>query len=284
VYVSDASIAVRSTELRAFLRAQRQRLVPTEVGLPSAPGRRARGLRRDDVAELAGVSVSWYAQFELGRTIGASPRTVSAIARALRLDEHETAYLFALTRTPVPSAETIPADTVTPELRAVVERFEGGAAIVFGRRYDVLAANPIAAWLGFVGDEDGLERNIVWRVFTHAPLRERFLDWQRLARRAAGYLRDGYGRHVGDQAYEELIAALHRTSPEFTQFWEQHRVAPLVRNTVRIRVPQGEPLEMATAAAAVIGVPGQILSFMTPAAETDLVRLRALVAAERELR
>jgi len=278
--VADASIEARSTELRGFLRARRRRLAPAEVGLPSIPGRRSHGLRRDDVAELAGVSVSWYAQFELGRCPGCSPRTVSAVAQALRLDEHETAYLFALTRTPVPPTEISPAQTVAPEVRAIVERYDGGAAIVLGRRYDALVANRIAMWLGFAGEGEGLERNIAWRVFTHAPLRERFVDWDRLARRAAGYLRHGYGRHVGDPAYEELITTLHRTSEEFTRYWELHRVAPLVSNTLRIRVPGGEPMEMTTAAAAVIGVPGQILSFMSPSNAADLPRLHALIAGE----
>ncbi|HTJ25664.1 MAG TPA: helix-turn-helix transcriptional regulator [Candidatus Limnocylindria bacterium] len=283
--MSDASIEARNTELRTFLRARRRRLAPTDVGLPAVPRRRAHGLRRDDVAELAGVSVSWYAQFELGRTAGVSPRTVSAVARALRLDEHETAYLFALTRTPVPPAETIPAQTVAPEVRAVVDRYEGGGAVVFGRRYDILVANRIAVWLGFVGEDEGLERNIVWRVFTHAPLRERFLDWELLARRAVAYFRDGYGRHVGDPAYEELIATLHRTSSDFTRVWERHRVKPLiVTNTLRIRVPGGEPMQMATVAASVIGAPGQILSFMSPSNPADLPRLHALVARDAQPR
>ena len=281
VFVSDASIDARSAELRTFLRARRRRLAPTEVGLPSIPGRRALGLRRDDVAELAGVSVSWYAQFELGRTASVSPRTVFAVARALQLDEHETSYLFALTRTPVPPAEPIPALTVAPEVRAIVDRYDGGAAVVFGRRFDILVGNRIAVWLGFLGEGGELERNIVWRVFTHAPLRERFLDWERLARRAAGYLRDGYGRNVGDPAYEELIATLHRASEDFTRFWEMHRIAPLVSNTLRIRVPDGEPMLMTTTAAAVIGVPGQILSFMSPVDAADLPRLHAQVDADR---
>jgi transcriptional regulator with XRE-family HTH domain len=276
--VVDPSNTARSNELRAFLRARRQRLAPHDVGLPSAPGRRAAGLRRDDVAELAGVSVSWYAQFELGRSTGASPRTVSAIARALRLDEHETDFLFALTRTPVPPADMPLVQTVTPELRGVVEGFDGGAAAVFGRRYDVLVANRAARWLGIAGGGDGFERNFVWRIFTHAPLRKRFVDWEPLARNAAAYLRDGYGRNVGDPAYGDLIAALHRTSGEFTRYWDHYRVAPLVRNAYRIRVDGGEPIVMASTASAVIGVRRQILSFLVPCKASDLPRLRAIVA------
>jgi transcriptional regulator with XRE-family HTH domain len=274
--VVDPSNAARGNELRAFLRARRQRLAPDDVGLPSAPGRRAAGLRRDDVAELAGVSVSWYAQFELGRSTGVSPRTVSAVARALRLDEHETAYLFALTRTPVPPVDVPSVQTVTNELRTVVEGFDGGSAVVFGRRYDVLLANRIATWFGIAGD-DGLERNFVWRIFTHAPLRERFVDWEPVARNAAGYLRDDYGRNLGDPAYEELIAALHRTSAEFTQYWDDYRVAPLIRNTYRIRIDDGEPITMASTASAVLGVRRQVLSFLVPARAADLARLRALI-------
>ena len=222
------------------------------------------------------MSVSWYAQFELGRSAGISPRTVSAVARALRLDEHETAYLFALTRTPVPPADVPPVQTVTNELRTVIEGFEGGSAAVFGRRYDVLVANRIAMRLGFVGEE-GVERNFVWRVFTHASLRERFVDWEPVARNAAGYLRDDYGRNVGDPAYEELIAALHDRSPEFTRYWDDYRVAPLIRNTFRIRVDDGEPIPMASTTSTVNGVRRQVLSFLVPCHASDLARLRALL-------
>jgi transcriptional regulator with XRE-family HTH domain len=271
--VVDPSNAARSNELRAFLRERRRRLAPDDVGLPCAPGRRAAGLRRDDVAELAGVSVSWYAQFELGRSTGASARTVSAVARALRLDEHETAYLFALARTPVPPTDIPSVQTITNELRTVVEGFDGGSAVVFGRRYDVLLANRIAKWVGLAG-EDGLERNFVWRIFTHAPLRERFVDWEPLARNAAGYLRDDYGRNLGDPAYEELIATLHRTSADFTRYWDEYRVAPLIRNTYRIRIDEGEPVTMYSSASAVLGVRRQVLSFLVPVAAADLARLR----------
>lgn len=226
------------------------------------------------------MSVSWYAQFEQGRTPGVSPRTVDAIARALRLNEHETDYLIALTRTPVPPTDLSSIQTVSHELRTVVERFEGGAALVFGRRYDILVANRIARWIGIAGSGEGLERNLVWRIFTHAPLRERFADWEPLARNAAAYLRDGYGRYVGDPAYEELIAALHRTSTEFNRYWEQYRVAPLVGNTYRLRVDGGAPIVVATTSSTVIGARRQILSFLVPTGAADLMRLRALIATE----
>jgi len=226
------------------------------------------------------VSVSWYAQFELGRTSGVSPRTVNAIARALRLDEHETDYLFALTRTPDQPANLPSTQTVSHELRAVVERFEGGAASVFGRRYDILVANRIARWIGIAGSGEGLERNLVWRIFTHAPLRERFVDWEPLARNATAYLRDGYGRNVGDPAYEELIDALHRSSTEFNRYWDQYRVAPLVGNTYRLRIDGGAPLVVSSTASTVIGARRQVLSFLVPCSAADMMRLRSLVATE----
>lgn len=224
------------------------------------------------------MSVSWYAQFELGRSTGVSPRTVSAIARALRLDEHETDFLFALTRTPVPPADVPGVQTVAPELRGVVEGFDGGSASVFGRCYNVLVANHVAKWLGITGCGDGFERNLIWRIFTHAPLRARFVDWEPLARNAAAYLRDGYGRNVGDPLYEDLIAALHRTSGEFTRYWDDYRVAPLSGKIYRVRVDGGEPIVMASTASAVIGVRRQILSFLVPRNRSDLSRLRAEIA------
>jgi transcriptional regulator with XRE-family HTH domain len=264
----------RRDELRAFLRSRRKQIHPSDVGLPERLGRREHGLRREDVAELAGLSLSWYARLELGLVEAIMPQTLAAVARALRLDSNETAYLFGLTRTPVPQATTIESCEVSPQLRALVKRFDAGSAVVYGPCFDVLLANPIAEWLGFRRAGEGLASNVPWQPFTQTIFRERFVEWEEMAGRTAAMLREAYGRHVGDPAFEKLIESLHTESDQFAAYWERQVVNPLSHWIVHVRVVDGEPIALGSTSTAVIGVPGQLLSFMVPLNEENVQRLR----------
>jgi transcriptional regulator with XRE-family HTH domain len=264
----------RSGELREFLRSRRKRITPTEVGLPLTVGRRLPGLRREDVAELAGMSVGWYARLELGLLDEIVPQTLAAVARALKLDSHETAYLFALSRTPMPASDDDDKTEVAKNFRLLVERFTAGSAMIISSRYDVLASNTLAQNVGLTSDGTGLERNFAWQVFTKPRFRETIVDWDATTRVIAGYLRESYARHVDDPAFEELIDALRSESELFARYWDERVVSPpSALTTMRLRVADGGIVEVARTTTALIDTPGQYLTFLIPLDPNDLPRL-----------
>lgn len=265
----------RKEELREFLRSRRKRITPTEVGLPQTIGRRSPGLRREDVAELAGMSIGWYARLELGQLDGIAPQTLAAVARALKLDHHETAYLFALSRTPMPPSDDDDDTEVAKAFRILVERFTIGSAMIIGPRCDVLASNAIAQSVGFSSAGTGLERNLAWQIFTKPVFRERILEWDAAARMTAAYLRESYAHHVDDPAFEELIDALRSASEVFARYWDERVVSPPSALTMHLCVADGGIVEVARTTTALIDAPGQYLTFLIPLDPNDLLRLQA---------
>jgi transcriptional regulator with XRE-family HTH domain len=276
VHAEHAVQAARKEELRAFLRSRRNRITPAEVGLPQTTGRRSRGLRREDVAELAGMSIGWYARLELGQLDGIAPQTLAAVARALKLDHHETTYLFALSQTPMPISDDDDTE-VAKSFRVLVERFTGGSAMIIGARSDVLASNDIAQNVGFSSLGKGLERNVAWQIFTKPYFRERILEWDSAARMTTAFLRESYAHHVDDPAFEELIDALRQESDVFARYWDERVVSPPSDLTMHLRVADGGIVEVARTTTALIDAPGQYLSFLIPLNPDDLPRLRATI-------
>ncbi|MEU8893477.1 helix-turn-helix transcriptional regulator [Streptomyces sp. NPDC048442] len=221
--------------LGTFLQARRARLRPEDVGLRDFGNRRrVAGLRREELAQLAGVSVSYYTRLEQGLSRGASSEVLDAIARALLLDAHERAHLDRLAdaarRTPRvrrPRPEKL-ADETRDLLRAV----EGVPALVLGRRTDVLAWNALghsllAGHLDVHGPDDPARRpNMSRMLFLDPHCRELYADWRRKARAVVGNLRIAVGRHPDDPLLAELIGELTMKSPEFVALWGDHRVEP----------------------------------------------------------
>ena len=276
MHAEHAVQAARKEELRAFLRSRRNRITPAEVGLPQTIGRRSRGLRREDVAELAGMSIGWYARLELGQLDGIAPQTLAAVARALKLDHHETAYLFALSQTPMPISDDDDTEVAKP-FRVLVERFTDGSATIIGARCDVLASNDIAQNVGISSLRKGLERNLAWQMFTKPYFRDHILEWDAAARMTTAFLRESYAHHVDDPAFEELIDALRHESDVFARYWDERVVSPPSDLTLHLRVADGGIVEVARMTTALIDAPGQYLSFLIPLNLDDLPRLRAKV-------
>jgi transcriptional regulator with XRE-family HTH domain len=215
----------RREELADFLKTRRARLTPAEVGLPDGAGRRRTpGLRREEVAMLAGVSTVWYTWLEQGRDVRPSPQVLGSVAGALRLDADERAHLFALaesgTHPLVPREEK-----VGPALRRALDALNPNPAYVMGRRWDKLAWNgAMTAVFGDFGALPPKERNTVWRMFTNGRLRETMPDWEGHARHVLAQFRASWGRHAGDPDFVELIEALKEASPEFREWWPMHDV------------------------------------------------------------
>jgi transcriptional regulator with XRE-family HTH domain len=216
---------LRRRELADFLRSRRERLAPADVGLPAGGRRRTPGLRREEVAQLAGVGVTWYTWLEQGRDIHVSDQVLEAIARELRLDPHERRHLFILGGSGVPASDG-DAEVVSPEVRAVLDKLHPFPAFVSNGRYDLLATNR--AYRVLVGDVDALpleERNSLWLIFAKETTSRCFVDRDEARGRMVAQLRASMAEHVADPAYKCLVKRLHQVSPEFAALWARHEVA-----------------------------------------------------------
>jgi transcriptional regulator with XRE-family HTH domain len=213
-------------ELADFLRARRASLQPEEVGLQNGGRRRTPGLRREEVAQLAGVGATWYTWLEQGRDVRASLDVLEALAGALRLTNAERAHLILLGRGEQAPPCKPPVERVSQALRRLVENLGPGPAFVLGRRYDILVWNrATAAVFGDPGAIPKPARNQLWLTFMDPARRELMPDWERSARILVAKFRADSARHIGDPAFEELIGSLRASSPEFRKWWERHEVA-----------------------------------------------------------
>ncbi len=215
----------RRDELAAFLRARRESLRPHDVGLPPGRGRRTPGLRREEIALLAGVSLTWYTWLEQGRPINASPDVLSALARALRLDEAGRAHLMNLATRgpdgPVPDIEDAP-----DALVRLITSMEPAPAYVLGPRWEFLAWNQAQARLyPMIEKLEGDERNLLWVVFAEPTARALVADWPAQARRIMAEFRAGTASLRNDIKVTALVERLRAVSAEFAEWWAQQDVA-----------------------------------------------------------
>ncbi|WP_197681631.1 helix-turn-helix transcriptional regulator [Actinopolymorpha singaporensis] len=215
----------RRAELAAFLRSRRDRLRPEDVGLPPGGRRRTPGLRREEVAQLAGVGVTWYTWLEQGRRINASPSVLDAIARSLRLHPDETRHLFALSGA-TPPERPIPPTPVDPVIQRVLDALEPYPANVVTPRYDLVAANRSArALMGDWRVLPGHRRNVLWLLFTEPAWRTMMVDWESEAAHSLALFRGASADHVGEPAWTGLVHELTEVSPDFAAMWSDHAVA-----------------------------------------------------------
>jgi transcriptional regulator with XRE-family HTH domain len=218
-------VALRRSELAGFLRARREGLRPDDVGLPGGGRRRTPGLRREELATLAGVGTTWYTWLEQGRDVQASLAVLESLAQALRLSPAERAHLIRLGRgepaPPLPAHK----ESVSPALRRLIDSLDPKPAYLLGRRYDFLAYNRAAAAL-FPELErvPPAKRNQLWLVFMHPAWRSLYPDWELGARRLLARFRVSYAEQVGDPAFEGLVEKLNEASPEFREWWPRHEV------------------------------------------------------------
>lgn len=223
-------------QLGDFLRSRRERLRPAELGLPDTRRRRTPGLRREEVASLAGISAEWYIKLEQGRAVVPSAATVDALARALRLTDAERSHLLAMARGG--SGEAWSREEVPAALRRFVESL-AVPAYVTGLRWDMLAWNAAAAAL--FGDLDALaveDRNVLSFVMTDPRGRALFGDgWADEARRMVALFRAAHDRHADDPAFIRLVDRLRTGCPEFEGWWSAHDIGAPVSGTKHLLHP-----------------------------------------------
>jgi transcriptional regulator with XRE-family HTH domain len=234
----------RRREFGAFLRSRRARLTPTVVGLPNGFRRRTPGLRREEVALLAGVGATWYAWLEQGRDVRASAEALSALADALRLNEAERRHLFLLSGRPEPPGRSSGPECVSESLRRMLASLIHQPAYVTGRRWDVLAWNAAAgAVFGDYGRLEGDERNIMHMVFADPAHRRLLVDWEILAPAVLAMFRADCAHYAGDPDFERLVARLRAESAEFRDWWPKREVIRPPSGRKRIDHPAAGQME-----------------------------------------
>ncbi len=234
----NASTDIRRRELADFLRSRRERITPEQVGLPQGRRRRTPGLRREEVAQLSAVGVTWYTWLEQARDIQVSAQVLDAVARTLMLDPNERAHLFVLAGLPdpVPGRDC---PYVTPSLLATLDQLEPLPACVLNSRYDILAYNRTYGRL--VDDLDAVpaeDRNLMWLVFTHPGWRAGVVDLDQVARRCTAQFRAAMAEHVAEPVWKLQVKRLQQASPEFRELWSRHEVVQPSSTPKRFLNPQ----------------------------------------------
>ncbi|MFJ2861401.1 helix-turn-helix transcriptional regulator [Kitasatospora sp. NPDC087314] len=227
----------RRHDLAAFLRSRRERIAPDQVGLPLTGRRRTPGLRREEVAQLAAVGVTWYTWLEQGRDIQVSTQVLDAVSRALLLDPSERSHLFTLAgaEDPAPVKEC---PSVTPSVRLVLDQMAPYPAAAVNSRYDVLAYN--AQYTAIVGDLNELppeDRNLMWLAFTPSRFREVLIDYRTERLGMVARFRASMADHGAEPAWKALLARLLKASPDFAEVWQRHDVMRPGNGIKRFQVP-----------------------------------------------
>ncbi len=274
----------RREELADFLRRRREDLKPSDVGLPEGGRRRTPGLRREEVATLAGVGATWYTWLEQGRDVRASFEVLEAIATALRLTPAERNHLIMLGRGEGAPRCKPPAERVSPTIRRLIENLGPSPAYVLGRRWDYLAWNRAScAVFGDLGSVPRPARNHLWLTFMDHNRREVLTDWDRSHQVMVAKFRADSARHIGDPSFDELIESLRQASPEFCKAWKRHEVARSGEGRKVLEHPVAGTLTFEHAVFNPAEAPEQRLILYTPVPEDGTPeRLAELLAPEVE--
>jgi transcriptional regulator with XRE-family HTH domain len=246
----------QENRLGDFLRARRELVRPEDAGLRSDGRRRVPGLRREEVAQLAGVSTDYYVRLEQGRERHPSQQVIETLAEALRLDDAATVHLYRLAHPPVRRRRSARVERVRPELLQLLDGWTGNPAFVLGHAMDLLARNTLAAALfnGF-----GRADNLVRMIFLD-PTAPSFYDcWPATARVAVGMLRAAAGDDPNSPRLIALVGELCVKNPEFRALWGRHEVRTKTRSAQRFHHPQVGVLELRSQAFSVNSSPGQQL-------------------------
>ncbi len=213
----------RRQALADFLQKRRAQLSPTEVGLPPGVRRRTAGLRREEVAQLANIGISWYVSLEQGRDVHPSASVLESLAQALRLTLNERRHLFLLAGQSLPAHAVPVEEQVSPVLHRLLDDLNPTPAYVLGHRWDYLAWNTAAeSVFALAQAAPPHTRNLVWRLFTSPTSKARYPHWEQTARGVLTEFHTASVRYPGDAWFEELIEDLKQVSPEFCQWWPHH--------------------------------------------------------------
>lgn len=233
----QGSLERSRTDLSDFLMSRRARLSPADVGLPDGGRRRTKGLRREEVASLAGVGLTWYTWFEQGRDIRVSPDFLENVARALRLNGAERRHLFVLLDQDSAPIVTAPERKVSPAQQRLIDGMPNFPAYYRTARWDVIGWNRPAHRLFGFGRLKPEERNLMRMMFLDEEFRGMVTNWALAAPNLVAKFRGDYARYRGDPAAEALIKELSQRSPEFKLWWRRHDVLSPGEGIKTLRLP-----------------------------------------------
>lgn len=273
-----------SAALGAFLRSRRSKLKPEDVGIVSYGARRVPGLRREELAQLAGVSATYYTRLEQGQSARASEAVIDALARALNLTDDERAHLHDLARpTPDKPRRAARPAMARPGMVQLINAVVDVPAVVLGVRNEVLAWNALghlllAGHLEFDSPVHPARRpNLTRMLFLDSHYRDLFLDWAEEATRVVAQLRLAAGRHTDDRELAELIGELTMKSPEFAALWSKHPVATCVSGVKRFHHPVVGELDLSYEALLLADEPGRrVIMYSAAPGSASAAALRLL--------
>jgi transcriptional regulator with XRE-family HTH domain len=275
---------LRQKELGQFLRSRRERMVPSGDLIARHPRRRTPGLRREEVAQEAGVGVSWYTWLEQGRDIRVSASVLRRIARALRLDREETGHVLRLAGFGVPEEPPTVASTVRPTLQRVLDAMEYIPAYVHNARWDRIAWNDAAlALMGDFAGDPPEQRNTVWRTFADPAVRAYSEDWEQVARIVIAEFNASVSQQFDDPWLMAFVDRISDHSPEFRQWWATREIIARKEGETRILHPVAGRLHLERSVFQIPYDPSLSLVMFTPlAVERTPERLCELVDAFRQ--
>ena len=267
-----------TTEFGQAVRRWRDRVTPETVGLAAGGPRRAPGLRREELSQLAGISVDYITRLEQGRAANPSSQVVEALARALRLSPAEREHLFRLTGLAAPGARRVPA-YITPSVQRLLDRHTATPVAVFDASWTLLVANrPYAALMGDPSRSRGLERNAVWRQFLDTPTRARYTPQAKRELEAAlvADLRDAAARYTEDLQLRRLIGDLRTTSDRFADLWDAGAIGQHEAARKTIDHPEVGPVTLDCDVLTVAGSDLRIMIYTAEPGTEDAERLALL--------
>ncbi|MCD9875509.1 helix-turn-helix transcriptional regulator [Streptomyces guryensis] len=266
-------------DLGDFLRSRRARIQPEEVGLPSHGRRRVPGLRREEVAQLAGVSVDYYVRLEQGRGPSVSDAVLDAIARVLRMNETEHAYLRTVARPPKKGGRRRSAPRVRPGIQLLLDSMDRTPAFVLGPRMDVLAWNALADALSGFSRMAPARRNIVRQVFLDPDGRDLYPDWAAVAAQTVAHLRLNAGARPDEPGLRELVGELSLKSEDFRRLWADHQVKACMYGVKRVRHPVAGLLTLPYESLSLPSEPDQTIVAYTPEPGSETAERLALLGS-----
>jgi transcriptional regulator with XRE-family HTH domain len=268
-----------SDELASCLRTWRDRLTPADVGLPVGGTRRAPGLRREEVANLAGLSVDYLARLEQGRATHPSPSVLGPLARALRLSNDERDHLYRVAGHAAPADGTMNRH-ITPGIQRMLDRLGDVPVMVVDGAWTIIAMNPLATALMGELPDDERARNTVWRQFTGAPSRLVRTEEEiaTMEAQCVADLHDVLGRHPADEGLRSLVDDLLEASPRFAALWEEHPVAQHVAMRKTFAHPEVGEITVDCDHLAVAGTDLRLIVYTVPPGSSDANALALLGA------
>jgi transcriptional regulator with XRE-family HTH domain len=263
----------RREELGKFLKARRAQLSPADFGLPDGSRRRTPGLRREELALLAGIGVTWYTWLEQGHEINASTQVLDALARTLRLDRAEREHLYRLAEA-APLLAGTARGPIPAEVREIIGSLDPLPALLTNGRFDILLSNAASEDLFWDWHAmPCIHKNTLWCCITEPSARGKFPQYEQEMSYLVARMRAAYARHVGDPEWEEDIRRLSGLSQEFAGLWARHEVAGPHARTLTFVHPQAGPVTFTATELEIPALPEALLTVYTPADEQTRAQL-----------